>query len=139
MKLSVEKPARKPPRQPAALNEIMKKRKLLNKIRNQRRKRTRAGIKGNSQKPRLTIKRSNKHVFAQLIDDEKRKTIASASSYKMKGKANKSQAAKLVGLAIAEQAKKLGIKSVVFDRGAYRYHGRVKALAEGARENGLKF
>ncbi len=100
---------------------------------------------GTTQRPRLAVFRSSKNIYAQLIDDVKEKTVAGVStltpdilSEAEKAK-NKIEAAKIVGKAIAEKAKSLKIEQVVFDRGGYLYHGRVKALADGARENGLKF
>jgi len=99
-------------------------------------------IAGNEQKPRLSVFRSNNGIYAQLIDDVKGVTLASAST-KDKGVAAQSgkkvDQSKLVGQAIARKAVELGVKEIVFDRGGYLYHGRVKALAEGAREGGLKF
>jgi large subunit ribosomal protein L18 len=95
-------------------------------------------------KPRLSVHRSSKQIYAQIIDDEQGKTIASASSLEkdqrsgLKSGANV-DAARTIGKLIAERAVAAGIKDVVFDRGAYMYHGRVKALAEGAREGGLNF
>ncbi len=94
----------------------------------------------NQGKPRLSVFRSNKHIFAQIIDDEQRKTLASFNDMKLKDKkGSKSEIAAEVGANLAKLAKKAGVEVVVFDRGAYKYHGRVKALAEAARENGLKF
>jgi large subunit ribosomal protein L18 len=99
-------------------------------------------IGGSSQKPRLSVFRSNTDIYVQLIDDVSGKTLASASS-KDKDiaaqKSNKSETSKLVGAAIARKATGLGLTEVVFDRGGYLYHGRVKNVAEGAREGGLKF
>lgn len=94
--------------------------------------------------PRLTVFRSNKHIAAQIIDDEKGVTIAAASSlepgYRGEGATGSHRdAAKAIGLLLAERAKQKGVGAVVFDRGAYIYHGRVKALAEAAREGGLQF
>ncbi len=104
--------------------------------------RIRKKISGATAKPRLSVFRSNTDIYAQLIDDTKGVTIASASS-KQKDiaaqKAPKTEKSKLVGAAIAAKAKDLGITTVVFDRGGYIYHGRVKAVAEGAREGGLQF
>jgi len=117
----------------------MKKQKSLNQKRQRRARRVRARIKGTASKPRLSVFRSNSHVYAQLIDDIAEKTLASASSYKItKNSLKKTEVAKKVGEEIALKADKLGIKSVVLDRGEYRYHGRVKFLAEGARKKGLK-
>ena len=99
-------------------------------------------IGGSEQKPRLSVFRSNTDIYVQLIDDVSGKTLASASS-KDKDiaaqKSNKSETSKLVGAAIARKATGLGLTEVVFDRGGYLYHGRVKNVAEGAREGGLKF
>ena len=104
-------------------------------------KRIRKNISGTSTRPRLSVFRSNKHIYAQVIDDVKGVTITSASSHVKDSaqKVNKTDQAKLIGKEIAENASKAGIKEVVFDRNGYLYHGRVKALAESARENGLKF
>ena len=96
---------------------------------------------GTESRPRLSVFRSNKEIYAQLIDDNAGKTIAAASS-RDKGidaKGTKTEIANAVGKAIAEKAKKAGVEAVAFDRGGNLYHGRVKALAEGAREAGLKF
>lgn len=100
--------------------------------------RIRKRIKGSSDRPRLVVFRSNKAIYCQLIDDINGVTLASASSKDVKS-GNKSEQASEVGKAIADKAKSSNIESVVFDRGGYLYHGRIKALAEGARENGLKF
>jgi large subunit ribosomal protein L18 len=104
--------------------------------------RIRKKISGETAKPRLSVFRSNTDIYAQLIDDTQGVTIASASS-KQKDiaaqKAPKTEKSKLVGAAIAAKAKDLGITTVVFDRSGYIYHGRVKAVAEGAREGGLQF
>jgi large subunit ribosomal protein L18 len=104
-------------------------------------KRIRKNISGTSSRPRLSVFRSNKQIYAQVIDDVKGVTITSASSHVKDSaqKINKTEQAKLIGKEIAENALKTGIKEVVFDRNGYLYHGRVKALAESARENGLKF
>ena len=101
--------------------------------RKKRQRRIRAKIKGTANRPRLCVFRSNQYIYAQLIDDENGKTLAS-----IKGKANIKKA-KETGKLIAQKAKEKKIEKVVFDRGGYKYHGRVKALAEGAREGGLKF
>ena len=100
--------------------------------------RVRARVSGTSSKPRFNVFRSNTHIYAQLIDDEAGKTLVSASSHEVKGKGNKSDLASQVGKLAAEKALKAGIKEAVFDRGGYQYHGRIKNLAEGAREAGLK-
>ena len=104
-------------------------------------KRIRKNISGTSTRPRLSVFRSNKQIYAQVIDDVNGVTITSASSHvkDITQKVNKTDQAKLIGKEIAENASKAGIKEVVFDRNGYLYHGRVKALAESARENGLKF
>lgn len=98
-------------------------------------------VQGTAECPRLTVFRSNTNIYAQLIDDEHGHTLASAGSLKNKqaGKASGLEQAKLVGQAVAEKAKAAGIGQVVFDRNGYRYHGRVKALAEAVREGGLNF
>lgn len=97
-------------------------------------------ISGTGVKPRLSVFRSNTGIYAQIIDDIAGKTIISASSVELKTeKGTKSELSKSVGLKLAEKAKSNGISEVVFDRGGYLYHGRVKALADGAREGGLKF
>ena len=103
--------------------------------------RTRAKTKGSESRPRLSVFRSNKYVYAQIVDDEKGKTIIGASEKELaiKDKVNKTERSKLLGNLIAKKAISKKINSVIFDRGSYRYHGRVKAVAEGAREGGLKF
>lgn len=103
-----------------------------------RHRRVRARIIGSSKRPRLCVFRSSKHIYAQLIDDSKAKILASAGDLNVKAK-GKIETAGEIGRKIAGLAKELGLEEVVFDRGGYRYHGRVKALAEGAREKGLKF
>jgi len=106
--------------------------------------RVRKHVSGNAQRPRLNVFRSLAEIYAQVIDDESGQTLASASSIdhelqvKMSG-LKKSEQARLVGLAVAERAKTKGITKVVFDRGGYQYIGRIKALADGAREGGLDF
>ena len=109
---------------------------------NRRLTRVRSTTKGTGKKPRLSIFRSNRVIYAQLIDDEKKVTLASVSGAFVKGKEkklSKLDQAKEAGKILGKIAKKIGIKTVVFDRGRYKYHGRVKALAEGVREEGLKF
>lgn len=88
---------------------------------------------------RLSVHRSLHHIYAQIIDDSKGETLAAASSVALKLSGNKTETAKKVGQAIAEAAKAKGITTVVFDRGSFKYHGRVKALADAAREGGLEF
>ncbi|MGC6428336.1 MAG: 50S ribosomal protein L18 [Flavobacteriales bacterium] len=107
------------------------------KRRNKIRTRIRSSVSGTSAKPRLAVFRSNKDIYAQLIDDLNGSTLVAASSKDVAG--TKVEQATIVGKSIAEKAVKAGIESVVFDRGGYLYHGRIKALAEGARESGLKF
>jgi large subunit ribosomal protein L18 len=116
-----------------------------NQLMERRRARTRAALKRKSRgRLRLSVFRSGRHIYAQVIDDVVGKTLAAASSLEkeMRGKlktgADK-EAASEVGKLVAERARAAGVEAVVFDRGAYRYHGRVKALAEAAREGGLKF
>jgi large subunit ribosomal protein L18 len=103
--------------------------------------RIRAKVKGTTQRPRLSVFRSNKHIYAQLIDDVKRETLTGASEAELKSaeKVKKADKAKELGLLIAKKAAEKKVKAVVFDKGSYKYHGRVKAVAEGAREGGLKF
>lgn len=108
-----------------------------------RRLRIRQGIRrrvsGTADKPRLSVFKSNKGIYAQVIDDEKGHTLAAASSKEIKDSGLNIETAKEVGKKIAEKASSSGVKEVVFDRGGYIYHGRIKALAEGAREGGLNF
>ena len=105
-----------------------------------RHRRVRGKVVGSAERPRLAVFRSNRGIFAQLIDDGDGKTLAGASWVGLKGfKGDKSEQAHEVGKALADAARKAGIESVVFDRSGYLYHGRVKALADGAREGGLKF
>jgi len=96
-------------------------------------------VSGTPERPRLAVFRSNKHIYAQLIDDLASRTVASASTVADGADGAKVEAATAVGRLIAERAKDAGIESVVFDRGGFRYHGRVAAVAESAREAGLKF
>ncbi len=112
-----------------------------NKQRLIRHKRVRGKINGTTECPRLSVFRSAKHIYAQIIDDVKGVTLCAASSLDkgFEGYTGNAEAAKKVGEAIAKKAVKLGISEVVFDRGGFVYHGRVQALAEGAREGGLKF
>ncbi|MCH8026755.1 MAG: 50S ribosomal protein L18 [candidate division Zixibacteria bacterium] len=116
-----------------------------NKKAERRRRRVRAKIKGSAAIPRLTVSKSAQNTFAQLIDDQKCATIASAATNasavksKLKKDLSKVDAAKIVGEEIAKIARKKGIEKIVFDRNKYIYHGRIKAVAEGARSGGLKF
>ena len=109
--------------------------------RQKRHLRIRKNISGTSEKPRLNVFRSNKQIYAQIIDDVNGVTLASASTLdkEFEGATGNCEAAKKVGMLVAERAKEKGISVVVFDRGGYVYHGRVAALAEGAREGGLEF
>ncbi|HUH35243.1 MAG TPA: 50S ribosomal protein L18 [Moheibacter sp.] len=102
-------------------------------------RRVRRNIFGTAERPRLSVYRSNKEIYAQLIDDNAGVTLASASSREKSEGANKTEQAATVGKLIAEKAKAKGIETIVFDRNGFVYHGRVKALADGAREGGLKF
>lgn len=112
-----------------------------NAARIRRHKRVRKNISGTAERPRLNVYRSLNNIYAQIIDDEKGVTLVAASSMDkgFEGYGGNAEAAKNVGKAVAEKALAAGIKTVVFDRGGYVYHGRVAALAEGAREGGLDF
>lgn len=107
-----------------------------------RRLRIRHGIRnkisGTSDRPRLSVYKSNKAIYAQIIDDANGKTLTAANSVELGIKNNNVESSKKVGAKLAEKAKSAGIGQVVFDRGGYQYHGQIKALAEGAREGGLK-
>jgi len=110
-------------------------------LRQRRHRRVRGKIRGTAERPRLAVFRSNHGIFAQLVDDDAGKTLASSSwtSLPKSFKGDKTEQATEIGKRLADAAQKAGVSSVVFDRGGYLYHGRVKALAEGAREGGLKF
>lgn len=111
-------------------------------LRRQRRNRYKLKSVAGAGKVRLSVFRSNKHIYAQVIDDEKRHTIAFASTVEKdfkEAKTGTKEAATLIGKTVAQRAVKAGVKDVYFDRGGYLYHGRVKALADSARENGLVF
>jgi large subunit ribosomal protein L18 len=113
-----------------------------NAVRKKRHGRVRSKLAGTTQRPRLNVFRSNKHIYAQLIDDSKRITLASASTMEKELSVESTgniDAAVAVGALIAKRAIEKGITEIVFDRGGYLYHGRVKALADAARENGLQF
>ena len=112
-----------------------------NKARLHRHKRVRGKINGTAERPRLNVFRSTSNIYAQLIDDEKGVTLASASTLdkEFNGYGGNKEAAKIVGNLIAKRALEKGISEVVFDRGGYVFHGRVKEVADGAREGGLKF
>ncbi|MCC8069794.1 MAG: 50S ribosomal protein L18 [Ruminococcus sp.] len=119
----------------------MVKKQDSNKARTARHKRVRAKISGTPQRPRLNVFRSTKHIYAQVIDDVNGVTLAAASSLSkdFEGDGGNVEGAKKVGELVAKYAIEKGITEVVFDRGGYLYHGRIKELAEGAREGGLKF
>ena len=117
----------------------MIKKESRNVNRQKRHERIRKNLSGTGNVPRLNVFRSNTNIYAQIIDDETGKTLVSASSLDMKLKGNNKNVAELVGTEIASRALKSGITEVVFDRGGYKYHGRILALAEKARETGLKF
>ncbi len=104
-----------------------------------RHRRVRVRVEGSGQRPRLSVYRSLHHVYAQLIDDETGRTLAAASTLQLRSDRKDVEGAAAVGRAIAERAKAAGVTSAVFDRGGFLYHGRVKALADAAREAGLEF
>ena len=122
----------------------MKKREKEKRLRISRRhKKIRAKIKGTKNRPRLSIYRSLKHIYVQLIDDEKGHTLVSISDFELKKtgkkKGKKVEIAEEIGKLLGQKAQKAKIKKVVFDRGGFKYHGQIKALAKGARESGLEF
>lgn len=113
-----------------------------NSVRKKRHAHVRRSVKGTTERPRLSVFRSSKHIYAQLIDDEKSVTLSSASTLDKETGAESGgnvEAAKKVGELIAKRGKEHGVETVVFDRGGYLYHGRIQALADAAREAGLKF
>lgn len=115
-----------------------------NEQRKKRHQRLRKKVVGMPNKPRLNVFRSLSHIYAQVIDDLKGETLVAASSLEdevksKSGDLTKTEQARLVGELVAERASEAGVKAVIFDRGGYKYHGRIKALAEGAREGGLEF
>lgn len=116
----------------------MNKKKILNKIKSRRKQRVRAKIFGTADKPRLSIFKSNRYIYIQLIDDQIGKTIASVSDKSFENKNDKKNFPVLLGESIAKQAIEKNIKSAVFDRGSYKYHGQIKTIAESARKAGLK-
>lgn len=132
MKLSAEKQGKNK-------HKIMNRGKSKRNKREKRHKRVRAKVFGTAKRPRLSVFRSNKHIFLQLIDDKKGKTLVSFNDLKMKEKLNKTERAKEAGKQLAKLALAKKTKNVLFDRGGYKYHGRIKAVAEGAREGGLIF
>ena len=111
--------------------------KTRQELRQRRHLRVRKRVAGTAERPRLVVFRSLKHIYAQLVDDTTSRTLAAVSDHKLSGK--KSERSTEVGKMIAQKAKDAGVSSVVFDRAGYRYHGRVKAVADGAREGGLEF
>ena len=119
----------------------MIKRPDTNKQRQKRHRRVRSKISGTPERPRLNVFRSEKHIYAQVIDDTKGHTLCSASSVEkdFEGLGSNKEAARKVGAAVAKRAIEKGVETVVFDRGGYIYHGRIKELAEAAREGGLTF
>lgn len=106
--------------------------------REKRRKRVRRKVSGTAERPRLSVYRSNVHIYAQLVDDDARNTLVAADSREVGEAENRKDAARKVGELVASRASEAGIETVVFDRGGNKYHGRVAALAEGARSGGLK-
>ncbi|MCX5756709.1 MAG: 50S ribosomal protein L18 [Gemmatimonadetes bacterium] len=106
-------------------------------LRTRRHIRVRSKVAGTEERPRLVVFRSHKHIYAQIVNDVTQRTLMSVSDSALKGK--KSEKSTAVGKLVAEKAKAAGITKVVFDRAGYRYHGRVKAVADGAREGGLEF
>ena len=114
-----------------ALSKVQKRNRIKSRVRGK--------ISGSAELPRLSVYKSNKEIYAQLIDDKDGKTLASASSRSLKATGNKVEISAQVGKAIAEKAIAAGIEKIVFDRNGFVYHGRVKSLADGAREGGLKF
>ncbi len=115
------------------------KNKIKQSLKLRRQKRTRAKIKGTAECPRLSVSKSLHYVYLQLIDDERGKTLVSLHSKSLKAKGTKTEIAKLAGVELAKKALAKKINRCVFDRGAGKYHGRIKAVAEGARQGGLKF
>ena len=116
--------------------DIHKQKQLKRAIRHRR---VRSRVFGVAKNPRLSVFKANAHIYAQLIDDESGKTLAAASSKEVKSKGKKTELAKEVGKMVATKALVKKIKNVKFDRGGFKYHGRIKALADGAREGGLEF
>ena len=104
-----------------------------------RHRRVRRRVVGTTERPRLAVFRSNRHIYAQIIDDMTGRTVAAAGSVGLPGDDDKTAEAKRVGVELARRAKQAGVSAVVFDRGGYQYHGRVQALADAVREGGLEF
>ncbi|MFH1956744.1 MAG: 50S ribosomal protein L18 [Patescibacteria group bacterium] len=114
----------------------IKTKKVKRKIRS---KRIRSKISGTKECPRLSVFRSNKHIYLQLINDDENKIILQVNDGELKEKSKKTDLSEKIGELMAKKAKKIGVKKVIFDKGGYKYHGRVKAAAEGARKGGLEF
>jgi large subunit ribosomal protein L18 len=112
--------------------------KTRREARVRRHTRVRKKVAGSAERPRLAVFRSNRHIYAQLIDDQRAATIAQASDREVQAAGDKTARAKAVGTLLADRAKTVGVERVVFDRGGHLFHGRVAALAEGAREGGLQ-
>ena len=117
----------------------MSKEKIKQQKKIRRHRKVRTKIKGTAKRPRLSVFRSNRGFYMQLINDEKGKTLVSVHSREIKSKGPKNEVSLELGKLLAKRAKDKKIKKIVFDRGGYKYHGRVKAAAEGAREGGLEF
>lgn len=115
------------------------KRQLKGNFRAKRHRRVRKKVVGTADRPRLAVYRSNRHIYAQVIDDGAGKTLAAASTLAASASGERTEQAKRVGKKVAEAAKAAGVTQVTFDRGGFMYHGRVQAVAEGAREGGLEF
>jgi len=113
--------------------------KIKNQLRQRRKTRVRSKIFGTAQKPRLSVFRSLRHLYIQLIDDNAGKTLVSVKDSEVNEKGKKSEVAFKAGEVMAQKAAKIGIKEIIFDRNSYKYHGRVKAIADGIRKGGLKF
>ncbi len=116
----------------------MKRYQKTNAIKERRARRVRAKIQGTAERPRLSVFRSLAHISAQLIDDVTSKTVASVHDRELKQKGTKTELALALGKTLAEKAKAKGVTQAVFDKGRFKFHGRVKAIADGARENGLQ-
>ncbi|MDD4931038.1 MAG: 50S ribosomal protein L18 [Candidatus Colwellbacteria bacterium] len=115
-----------------------KQKKILNRNEKRRAKRTRAKLFGTAERPRFSVNRSNRYLYAQVIDDTKAHTLFAGSTKELEAKGNKSVKAAALGESMAKKAKEAGIEAMVFDRGSYKYHGRVKSVAEALRSSGIK-
>jgi large subunit ribosomal protein L18 len=118
---------------------MMRSKAERNSARLRRKRRVRKKVNGTAERPRLSVFRSNRHIYGQLVDDDSGRTIASASSLEEAVSGDKKEQATAVGKLIAERGKSAGVQQVVFDRNGFLYHGRIAAVAEGAREGGLEF